>query len=152
MRDPTKLRIWQRAVSLSAQIAKAIPISAGRKSPGLRAQAIRAASAVAEAIAEGCGKNSDWELARFIDIACGSVTELQTQLVLAQRHGILGGAQLRFFWRECSELRRMMVVFARKVRERATLKDEKRTADKNASRNPQPSAGPPSCPHTHPDT
>jgi four helix bundle protein len=128
MRDPTNLRIWQRAVRLSALIAKAIPISAGRKSPGLRAQAIRAASAIAEAIAEGCGKNSDWELARYVNIGCGSVTELQTQLVLAQRHGILRGAQLKYFWRECSELRRMMVVFERKVRERAAQKDQAKKA------------------------
>lgn len=66
--------------------------------------------------------------------SCDSVTELQTQLVLAQRHGILSGAQLKYFWRECSELRRMMVVFARKVRERAARKDEEKAAKRLADR------------------
>ena len=128
MQDVTRLEIWRRAINLSAQIAAAIPLSAGKKSPGLRSQMLRSASGISEAIAEGCGKRSDWELARYVDIGCGSVTELQTQLVLAQRHGILSGAQLKYFWRECSELRRMMVVFARKVRERAARKDQARTA------------------------
>ena len=124
MRDVTRLIIWQRAVELSSQITKAIPIAAGRKSPGLRRQAIRAASGIAEAIAEGCGKSSDWELARFVDIACGSATELQTQLVLAHRHGVLRAPQFKKFWQECSELRRMMMAFERKVRERAERKDD----------------------------
>jgi four helix bundle protein len=100
---------------------------------------VRSASGISEAIAEGCGKNSDWELARYVNIGCGSVTELQTQLVLAQKHHILSGAKLKFFWRECSELRRMMVVFERKVRERAARKDvEKRNASQFQPQ-PQPS-------------
>jgi four helix bundle protein len=132
MQDVTRLIIWHRAVQLAVDVANAIPLSAGKKAPGLRSQALRAARAISEAIAEGCGKNSDWDLARFVDIGCGSTTELQTQLVLAYRHGILSIIDFKRFWRECAELRRMMLAFTKKVRERAERKDAERAAAKNA--------------------
>jgi four helix bundle protein len=123
MQDVTRLIIWHRAVALAAEVGKAFPKSAAMKAPGLRSQAMRAADGISQAIAEGCGKSSDWELARYADIAAGSVTELQTQLALANRHGILHSARLKVFWRECIELRKMLYAFQKSVRARAALKD-----------------------------
>jgi four helix bundle protein len=123
MQDVTRLFIWHRSVKLAAEVGRAIPGSAGKKAPGLRSQAMRAADGIAQAIAEGCGKSTDWELARYADIAAGSVTELQTQLVLANRHGVLHSARLKVFWRECGELRKMLHAFQKRVRERAAKKD-----------------------------
>ena len=123
MQDVTRLIIWHRAVKLAEEVGKAIPMSAGRKAPGLRAQIMRAVNGIAAAIAEGCGKNSDWELARYGGIAAGSVTETQTQLVLAHRHGVLSAAKLKAFWRECDEQRKMLYAFQKAVRARAARKD-----------------------------
>jgi four helix bundle protein len=108
---------------LADDVGKAIPIGAGKRAPGLRSQILRAADGISQAIAEGCGKSSDWELARYADIAAGSVTELQTHLVLAHKHGVLKPGLLRPFWRECIALRKMLHAFQKKVRERAARKD-----------------------------
>ena len=57
---------------------------------GLTNQRRRAASSVqAKNIAEGCGRNGDAELARFMDIAMGSATELSYHLILARDLGYL---------------------------------------------------------------
>lgn len=111
---------------------------------------MRAADGMALAIAEGRGKNSDWELARFADIGGGSVTELQTQLVLAYKHGILSGALLRVFWRECVELRKMIHSFVKKVQERARRKDEE-AARQRRIRRAERTREPPPDPTTPPD-
>jgi four helix bundle protein len=123
MQDVTNLIIWHRAVKLAADVGNAIPFDAGKRAPGLRAQIMRAADGISLALAEGCGKNSDWELARYSEISAGSVTELQTQLVLAHKHGVLERGKLKAFWRECIEQRKMLHAFQKKVRERAARKD-----------------------------
>jgi four helix bundle protein len=51
---------------------------------GLRVQLQRASVSIASNIAEGNARDSTRDYARFISIACGSVAELQTQLILAQ--------------------------------------------------------------------
>src|SRR3954469_12132657 len=102
MHDFTRLKIWRRAIQLSVDIAAAIPVSAGRKAPGLRGQILSASEGISDAIAEGCGKSSDRELARFADMAAGSTSEVQSQLVLALKHKILTRAICAKLWRDCA--------------------------------------------------
>lgn len=124
--DFTRLVIWQRAINLAVDVADAIPLSAGRRAPGLRSQAIRAAERIADAIAEGCGKSSDWELARYADIAAGSVSEVQSQLVLALNHGILSQPRFNLLWRDGATLKRMLHSFQRVIRVRAEASEKRR--------------------------
>jgi four helix bundle protein len=50
---------------------------------GLTGQVRRSAASVPTTIAEGCGRNGDAELARFLQIASGSASELEYHLLLA---------------------------------------------------------------------
>src|SRR4051812_21906672 len=94
-------------------------MSAGRRAPGLRAQILRAAQRIGDAIAEGCGKNSDFELARFAEIAGGSAAEVQSQLVYALGYGIISGEVFKRLWEAYGLLRRRINAFRRVVHRRA---------------------------------
>ncbi len=51
---------------------------------GLTSQIRRAASSIPANIAEGCGKGSDNELARYMQIAMGSTSELEYHILLSK--------------------------------------------------------------------
>ena len=56
---------------------------------GLTNQIRRCVVSIPSNIAEGCGRSSIKETARFLDIALGSVAELETQLIISQNLGYL---------------------------------------------------------------
>jgi four helix bundle protein len=118
VRDFSTLKVWRKAHDLALNVHTAL----ARKSDsgtGLRAQMIRSALSAPTNIAEGCGKPGALELARYSDIAAGSVKELQYQLVLARDLGLLDKATSEELSLRADEVRRMLFVFAREVRRRA---------------------------------
>ena len=56
---------------------------------GLISQMRRCAISIPSNIAEGAARTSTGELAQFLGISCGSLSELETQLELAKRLGYL---------------------------------------------------------------
>jgi four helix bundle protein len=83
---------------------------------GLTSQIRRACASIPANIAEGCGRNSDAELARFLQIAMGSASELDYHLLLARDLGFLSGAVYEQLVSELQEVRRMLNVFIQKLR------------------------------------
>ena len=129
MQDFTKLRVWAESHALALGVIHALSPARTRRIPGLRAQAIRAAMSVPANIAEGCGKKSPHELARYADIACASLSELQAHLCLAHDAGVLGSDRYAELTRAAERSRRMLVVLARTVRVRAGLPTQAERAD-----------------------
>ena len=87
MRDHKKLRAFELAdevVVLIYEITRAFP---KEEIYGLTAQIRRAAVSVASNIVEGCSRESQAEYFRFLEIAFGSLRELDYQLQLAIRLG-----------------------------------------------------------------
>lgn len=69
MKDFTKLRVWQEAHKLTIQIYMVTKKFSSDERYGLTSQLRRAASSIGSNLAEGCSRNSDKELVRFIFIA-----------------------------------------------------------------------------------
>jgi four helix bundle protein len=59
-------------------------------------------------IAEGCGRNSDPELARFLKIALGSAAEVEYQVLLCQELHYLELENAERLARELDEIKRML--------------------------------------------
>ena len=86
-----KLTVWREASTLAVLTYRLTADFPKSELYGLTSQMRRAAISVTSNIAEGCGRNSDRELARFIRIALGSLNELDSQLLVAKRLGMCGG-------------------------------------------------------------
>jgi four helix bundle protein len=83
MQNADNLRVTKQARAA----AKAVYLATGTfpvsERSGLAAQMRRAAVSVGSNICEGCGRHGDRELIHFLQIAYGSVSELQFQVTLA---------------------------------------------------------------------
>lgn len=87
------LDVWQEGVALCTeiyQLTKSFPRS---EEFGLISQMRRASVSVPSNIAEGAARGSANEFVRFLNIAAGSLSELDTQLELAKRLGYVHEAQ-----------------------------------------------------------
>ena len=116
MQDFTKLKVWRKAHRLAIDVKREIDRGPRWNYPGLRGQALKAAASVADALAEGCGKRSPLELARYADISAASAKELLGQLMRARDLGFLSGRRYEHFAERIDEIRRMLWALAEEVR------------------------------------
>ncbi|MFG0250125.1 MAG: four helix bundle protein [Phycisphaeraceae bacterium JB051] len=80
---------WQKAYQLVLQVYKVTRSFPKDEQFGLTSQVRRAAISIPSNIAEGWGRGSRKEYIRFLEIARGSIYELDTQLRLAKDLGYL---------------------------------------------------------------
>jgi len=77
------LRAWQLAKDLSVESTRAVQAFPGGTRHPLADQLLRAAYSVPLNIAEGCGRKGARELRRYLDIARGSLLEVESALEIA---------------------------------------------------------------------
>lgn len=87
MRRHTELLAWQRAIQLVKEVYRLTANFPDAERFGLTAQMRRAAISVPSNIAEGAARNGKAEFLHFLGIARGSLSELDTQLVIARELG-----------------------------------------------------------------
>lgn len=116
MKDFKELLVWKKAHELTLDVYQATKSLPKEEAYGLTSQLRRAASSVPANIAEGCGRNSDAELARFLQIAAGLASEVEYHLLLARDLQYLDTekhAKLDF---QINEIKKMLNVFLQKLR------------------------------------
>ena len=84
MEDFKNLRVWVKAHELTLAIYRESCNFPREEVYGLTCQLRRAAASIAANIAEGCGRRSDAEMKRFLQIARGSANEVEYHLLLAR--------------------------------------------------------------------
>lgn len=84
-----KLEVWQKAIELTDSIYSVTRSIPNDERFGLTSQMRRSSVSIASNIAEGSGRGSNPDFARFVEIAYSSLMELITQLRIAYRQGFL---------------------------------------------------------------
>lgn len=116
MQDFRNLEVWKKAHDLALDVHRTLNAQK-RIDATLRTQATKAAQSIPTNIAEGCGKDTRAELARFSDIAIGSSTELEYHLLLGRDLGQLPRRDYDRLSANTVEVRRMLFGLRRAIRE-----------------------------------
>ena len=115
MRDFRKIQVWQKAHEVTLRLYKVTSSFPKEELYGLTSQIRRAAASIPANIAEGCGRDSQTELARFVHIASGSASELDYHLLLAHDLGFIDKGNYQELNNLLSEIKRMLHGFERTV-------------------------------------
>lgn len=108
MGDYRRPEVWQRAHSLVPEVYAMTAEFPPEERFGLTGQMRRAAISVAANIAEGSGRGSDADFARFIRMSAGSVNELEYHSSLAQDLGLVAADRPARAASGCEQVRRML--------------------------------------------
>lgn len=88
-RSHHELRVWKMSMELAMDLYRFTSSMPADERFGLISQIRRAAASIPANIAEGAGRGSAADFARFLAIARGSLAELETHLLLAEGLGFI---------------------------------------------------------------
>jgi len=115
MKDFKELKVWEKAHALTLQVYQETRSFPREETYGLTSQVRRAAASVAANIVEGCGRRSDGEFSRFLQIARGSASELEYHLLLARDLHFLNEATFDILDANVVEVERMLTGLVKRV-------------------------------------
>ncbi len=96
MNDYKELEVWKKGIALVVAIYETAKKFPKEEIYALADQIKRAAVSIPSNIAEGASRNSTKEFIQFLSIALGSTSELETQIIIAEKVGyIQNGENLR---------------------------------------------------------
>ena len=108
MRPHQKLEAWAKGIELVLAIYKNSEHFPREERYGLTSQIRRAAASIPANIAEGAGRHSRKEFAHFLSNSQGSASELETELIIANRLGYLDEASFRVLIHELDRIGRLI--------------------------------------------
>ncbi len=115
----SELVAWQKAMDLVEEVYKITKGFPKDELYALTGQLRRAAVSVPSNIAEGQSRSSK-DFVHYLSIAHGSLSEIETQMILAQRLGYLKEGQLDHFTEGASEVGRLINGLSRSIEKLAT--------------------------------
>jgi four helix bundle protein len=115
MEDFKELKVWSKAHELTIAIYGLTRSFPREEIYGVTSQIRRSAASIAANIAEGCGRRSDGELARFLQIARGSASETEYHLLLAKDLKFLSESDYVGTEKKVVEVQRMLTSLVQKV-------------------------------------
>ena len=116
MRDFHNLGIWKRGHQLTLDVYQATKSFPSEEMFGLTSQLRRAVSSIPTNIAEGCGRGSNKEFARFLQIAIGSTSEVEYELLLANSLNYINDTDYQKLSDETIAVRKMIIKYRSELR------------------------------------
>jgi four helix bundle protein len=116
MKDFRELKVWEKAHQLTLAVYQATTAFPKEELYGLTSQMRRSAASIPTNIAEGCGRGSDDDFRRFLQIAMGSASELEYHVLLAHDLGYLAAGDGDRLTAAIIEVKRMLASLITKIR------------------------------------
>lgn len=117
MRDFHKLGIWQRSHQLTLDVYKMSKSFPKDELFGLTSQIRRATSSIPTNIAEGCGRASNKDFAHFLQIAIGSASEVEYELLLAHDLEYINDESFIKLTSETIAIRKMIIKYQSELKD-----------------------------------
>ena len=111
--DYQDLKVWQKAIELTAEIYELVKLLLREEQYALSDQMRRAVVSVPSNIAEGRGRGTDKEFVPFLLMSRGSLWELSTQLVICERLHYLNQSQTSNARQMITEISKMINALAK---------------------------------------
>jgi four helix bundle protein len=116
MQDYRKLVVWERARSLTRDVFFVTAQFPDVDRFGLAAQLRKSANSMGANIAEGAGRPTQRDFARFRSIALASVNETEHHLTIAGDVGLLPDGRALSLVGQCDEIRLMLLTPRSRIR------------------------------------
>lgn len=111
-----KLEIWKEAIKFSSAIYTLTKKFPKTEQFGLVSQLNRAAVSISVNIAEGEGRKSDLDFARFIQIAIGSLNEVVALLHISREQKYTNQKEFNSFYENCEQISKRLHAFRNYLR------------------------------------
>jgi four helix bundle protein len=115
--DFKDLKVWAKAHELTLVVYQQTRTFPRDEIYGLTSQIRRASASIGANLAEGCGRRSDPEMKRFVQIARGSASELECHLLLARDLQFLSGGEVEDLEPKILEVQRMLAALAQRLQD-----------------------------------
>lgn len=116
MQNFRKLQVWSKSHGLTLRIYELTPQFPREEIYGLTSQMRRACASVPTNIAEGCGRETPADFARFLQIAVGSASETEYLILLAHDLKYLNADQYAELIDEIVSIKKMLTALLKNVR------------------------------------
>ena len=116
MTDFKQLKVWRKAHEMTLSTYRITAEFPKEELYGLTSQLRRSAASIGANIAEGCGRRSDGEMCRFLQIARGSASEVEYHFLLARDLHLLTEKSFQVLTRQADELQRMLTGLIQSIR------------------------------------
>ncbi|MFK5879108.1 MAG: four helix bundle protein [Flavobacteriaceae bacterium] len=117
MHNFKELNVWKESKDLCVLVYKLTKIFPTSEKYGIISQINRSSVSIPSNIAEGAGRNSNNDFARFIHIATGSSFELETQLMIAFEIGYIDNENFEKVINQLNKIQKMLVSFNKHLKQ-----------------------------------
>lgn len=116
MRNFRELIVWKESIDVASLIYSITKSFPREEDFGITRQIRRSSVSVASNIAEGCSRSSNKEFCHYLEISIGSAYEVETQLIISNRAGILSEQKLDECLAPLHRLEKRITVLVNKIR------------------------------------
>ncbi|TWU20890.1 four helix bundle protein [Bythopirellula polymerisocia] len=113
MRNFRQLEVWKKAYELTLEVYRLTSDFPTTERYGLSSQMQRAAVSIGANLAEGCGRETDADFRRFVQMSASSACEVEYHLLLSKDLGLISEEVQARLDTNINEVKRMLVGLTR---------------------------------------